>query len=395
MAPADEGNTAQGWNRAPQWTVFFCGFFDPAPASYATFLGAGTANDTLAAYPAGDNVTSTSRLGVVYTFDAANVTARVGVSFLSTAQACENVDAQIPAGTTREAVTRATKDAWNSGVLSKITTTDDTNATNLALLYTSLYHMSVIPTNKTGENPRWTSTEPYYDDIFTLWDLFRCSTALFHLVQPVAYEEYLRSLVDVWRHVGFLPDARSSFWNGATQGGSNADNVLADAYVKGVRSAALNWTDALRAMLTDAEVVPPNNDDARDPSGSTAEGRGALPDWLAYGYITPTYGRSVSRAVEYSVNDFAVWQVASGEGLANASTYLARGRNWRNHWDPNVTSLGFSGFVMPRTTDGFNISQDALSCGGCYWSDYCTFVSCRPPPPFRLDVTFPCLTRPG
>jgi putative alpha-1,2-mannosidase len=94
-----------------------------------------------------------------------------------------------------------------------------------------------------------------------------------------------------------MPDARSSFFNGATQGGSNADNVLADAYVKGVKGQ-INWADGYAAMVKDAEVPPPNNDDPRDLSSSTKEGRGALPDWLTYGYITPTYGRSVSRAVE-------------------------------------------------------------------------------------------------
>jgi putative alpha-1,2-mannosidase len=48
-----------------------------------------------------------------------------------------------------------------------------------------------------------------YDDIFTLWDLFRCSTALVQVLQPMAYEEQIRSLVDIWRHEGWLPDARS------------------------------------------------------------------------------------------------------------------------------------------------------------------------------------------
>ncbi len=104
-------------------------------------------------------------------------------------------------------------------------------------------------------------------------------------------------MIDVWRHDSFLPDARSSFSNGAVQGGSNGDNVLADAYVKGVRGQ-VNWTDGFSAMVTDAEVVPPNNNDPRDPTGSTSEGRGALPDWLKHGYITPTFGRSASRAVE-------------------------------------------------------------------------------------------------
>jgi len=58
----------------------------------------------------------------------------------------------------------------------------------MGLLYTSLYFMNLLPTNQTGENPGWNSAEPYYSDIFTLWDLFRCSTALLHVIQPATYE---------------------------------------------------------------------------------------------------------------------------------------------------------------------------------------------------------------
>lgn len=104
-------------------------------------------------------------------------------------------------------------------------------------------------------------------------------------------------MIDIGRHQGWVSDARSSFYNGAVQGGTNGDNVFADAYVKGVRGK-VNWDDAFKSMVKNAEVVPPNNHDSRDPTGGTAEGRSALPDWLKYGYITPTYSRSVSRAVE-------------------------------------------------------------------------------------------------
>ncbi|KAL1867350.1 hypothetical protein VTK73DRAFT_4229 [Phialemonium thermophilum] len=362
------GSYDNGWNRAPEWTVFFCGYFDSEP-TFKTFLGDGdNTGSGLAQYSTESELNSTARLGAVFSFNASTVVSRVGVSFISADQACDNVNDQIPDGMSLSAVRDATRQVWNSQVLSKITTTD-TDATNLQLLYTSMYHMHLIPTNKTGENPLWTSSEPYYDDIFTLWDLFRCSTPLFHVLQPVAYEEYIRSLIDIWRHEGYLPDARSSFYNGATQGGSNADNVLADAYVKGVRGK-VNWEDGYAAMQKDAEVTPANNNDPRDPSSSTKEGRGALPDWLNYGYITPTYGRSVSRAVEYAVNDFGLYQVAKGLGKTDdAEKYLNRSRFWRNHWNANLSSLGFSGFLGPRDTDGF-IAQDPLSCGGCYWGDY-------------------------
>jgi putative alpha-1,2-mannosidase len=59
-------------------------------------------------------------------------------------------------------------------------------------------------------------------------------TPLWQILQPKPYEEIIRSLIDIWRHEGFLPDARSSEFTVRTQDGSNAENVLADAYVKGV-----------------------------------------------------------------------------------------------------------------------------------------------------------------
>jgi predicted alpha-1,2-mannosidase len=284
-------------------------------------------------------------------------------------KACQNVDDEIPTEMTFNTVVEDTKAAWNSQVLSTMTTTS-TNATNLELLYTSLYFMNLLPTNQTGENPGWSSPEPYYSDIFTLWDLFRCSTALLHVLQPTVYEEYIRSMIDIWRFDGYLPDARSSNYNGRTQGGSNADNVLADAYVKGVRGQ-VNWDNGYAAMVKDAEVTPPNTvpPDPQAPDSSTKEGRGALPDWLAYGFITPRFSRSESRAVEYAYNDFSLYQVAKGLGkTADAAKYLNRSRNWRNHWNPNLKSIGYSGFVQPRNLASF-IDTDPLTDVG-YWGNY-------------------------
>ena len=115
-------------------------------------------------------MTSDDRLGAVFSFKSFTVTSRVGVSFISSEQACRTLNDQIPADKSLESIRQDTRDAWNDQVLSKITTTD-TNTTKLQLLYSSLYHMMLIPTNKTGENPLWQSSEPYYDDIFTFWDL--------------------------------------------------------------------------------------------------------------------------------------------------------------------------------------------------------------------------------
>ncbi|KAI1182295.1 glycoside hydrolase family 92 protein [Nemania serpens] len=362
------GSYDNGWNRAPKWTVYFCGHFDQ-PATFKTFLGEDPTGTTIVDYGDSPSQNSTARVGAVFTFKSTSVTSRVGVSFISSQQACSNVDDEIPADTALDALETNVRSAWTDGVLSKITTTDTSNTTKLQLLYSSLYHFLQIPTNKTGENPLWSSAEPYYDDIFTFWDTFRSGTPLLHILQPTVYEEFIRSLIDIWRFEGFMPDARSSFFNGATQGGSNADNVLADAYVKRVRGA-INWEDGFAAMLTDAETVPPNNGDPRDTSSSTKEGRGALPDWIEHGYITTKYGRSVSRAIEYAGNDFALHQVAKGLNNATAAEkYLVRSRNWRNQWNPDLAALNFTGFLGPRSASGDWLAQDPLSCGGCYWGD--------------------------
>ncbi|EPE25166.1 Six-hairpin glycosidase [Glarea lozoyensis ATCC 20868] len=351
-----------GWNRSPDWTIYSCGYFNTTPTTASSFVGPvvvrGVASSTSSSVP----------VGGLFTFDEGAVLSRVGISWISKEQACRNVNEQIPETATFDNVVQATKDAWNSQIFSKVTTTS-TNASNLELLYTSLYHMNLLPTNKTGENPGWESTEPYYDDIFTFWDTFRYSTALLQIIQPTMYEEFIRSTIDIWRHDGYLPDGRSSNYNGRTQGGSNADNVLADAYVKSVRGK-VNWEDGYAAMVKDAEVPPPNTNppDPMAPEASTKEGRGALPDWLKYGFITTKFSRSASRAVEYAYNDFSLYQVAKGlNKTADAAKYLTRSRNWRNHWNPKQTAIGFSGFVVPRNETDF-LPVNPLTDAG-YWGD--------------------------
>ncbi|KAG4439485.1 hypothetical protein IFR05_005021 [Cadophora sp. M221] len=355
-----------GWNRAPEWKIYFCGYFDQ-PVTAKTFVSLPENGTAIADYSSKLEAVSMARVGSVFTFDTPSVTSRVGISFISGAQACDNVNSQIPAGTELELVRDNARKVWTEDVLSKVTTTES-NVENLQLLYSSMYHMHLIPSNRTGENPLWTSDEPYFDDIFTLWDLFRCTTSLWMILQPAFLEQYVRSVIDIFRFEGYISGSRSSNYNGATQGGSSVDNVLADAYVKGIQGA-INWTTAYEGMVKNAEVVPALNSDPRDMSASTKEGRGALPDWLEHGFITTKFGRSVSRAVEYAVNDFSLAQVAAGLGKdADIEKYLGRSRNWQKHWNSNATSLNFTGFVVPRTIEGF-IEQDPLTCGGCYWGD--------------------------
>lgn len=175
----------------------------------------------------------------------------------------------------------------------------------------------------------------------------------------------IRSLIDIWRHEQFMPDGRSGNANGQVQGGSDSDNVLADAFVKGLQGG-INWTDGYNAMKTNAELTPWNNWDNGDPTGSTIEGRGALPDWLKYGFLTPNYDRSVSRTIEYSLNDFSLSQVAKEIASEEYAKYLNRSAGWQHQWDPNLKSLNFTGFVAPLYSNGTrDPDYNPANCGFC------------------------------
>lgn len=66
----------------------------------------------------------------------------------------------------------------------------------------------------------------------------------------------VRSLIDIYRFEGWLPDCRMDLSKGYTQGGSNADVVLADAMVKGLTDG-IDWNDAYEAVLKDAQGTCP------------------------------------------------------------------------------------------------------------------------------------------
>ena len=174
----------------------------------------------------------------------------------------------------------------------------------------------------------------------------------------------IRALIDTWRYEGYMPDGRSGFWNGEVQGGSNSDNVLADAYVKGLRGG-INWTAGYKAMRKNAEVLPINTFSHDDESASVKEGRGALDRWLEHGYVSADSTRCISRTTEYAVNDYALSVVAAGEAPQDVVRYRNRSAGWQLLWKDDLESRGFQGFLAPKNPDGsWNLTDyDVLMCG--------------------------------
>ncbi|KAF1357520.1 putative alpha-1,2-mannosidase [Lizonia empirigonia] len=387
------GTYAGGFNEGAPYTVYFCGEFENPPDEAETFAGRNqfpgynSMNPEPLPWPtfAFENKTSPqgARVGAVFTWHGNTTTVRskVGISFISQDKACKFKDEEITSWDIQATVEAAVEE-WNRDVFSKVQvdTGDDANEEYRTLLYSSLYFMHLIPSDRTGENPLWESNEPYWDDFYTLWDTFRNTVSLYHLIQTEAYESQIRSLIDIWRHQGYMPDGRSGNDNGLVQGSSNSDNVLADAYVKGLRGG-INWTDGYAAMVKNAEV--PTN-------GSNKEGRGAGANWLKYGYVTQAMPRSISRTVEYSLSDFALSQVAKGEKPEDVAKYLKRSAGWQLLWDQTTLSTNttpvFAGFLTPRDGNGtFNQTDyNPAKCGACSWQSL-TYEGT----PFEYSFTIP------
>ncbi len=325
-----------GWNRGGEYRVYYYMLLDTPAAATQTWSGAtlGESKDV--------TVGADSPIGASFDFDTKAsqvIQAKVGISFISAEQARQNVAQEVPAWNF-DAVHSAAVALWNSE-LSKLNLSGETDSQRRQL-YTAMYHIMLMPTDRTGENPDWKSSEPYYDDFYCIWDTFRTSSPLLTLISPDRQRDIIRSLVDIYRHTGYMPDARSGNDNGRTQGGSNANVVVADAYVKGLKG--IDYETAFAAMVHDAEVPP---------ADQQKEGRGGLKDYNERGFVTLADERSGSRTAEYSYDDFAIAEVACGLGKTKeAALYASRTHNFEHLWDKDMTVEGFKGFLRPRNPDG-------------------------------------------
>lgn len=283
--------------------------------------------------------------------DTLNV--KVGISFLSPLKAKANAHSQLPSWDFDQH-RHACIDQWEQ-LLSRIEVDAHTSDRERTMFYTGLYHTLLEPVDRTGENPLWTDYDatghliPYYDDFYAIWDTYRTSSPLITLIDSDRQTDIVRSLINIGQRDGYMPDARSGNANGRTQGGSNAEIVLADAFLKGLGQAnnatPIDWQAALQQMLKDATLPPGGNEEQ--------EGRGGLREYLQLGYVPYGIDRSGNRTMEYAFCDYAIAQVAQGLGRQKLSQqYMQQSRYWRNLWRADYEHAGTRGFIMPRAADG-------------------------------------------
>jgi putative alpha-1,2-mannosidase len=95
------------------------------------------------------------------------ISARVGVSFISAEKACENAEKEIPGPNWNfDGLKTNAEDAWRKKLGGVAIETGGVDESYLTLFYSSMYRTMMSPQNYTGENPLWSSAEPYYDSFY-------------------------------------------------------------------------------------------------------------------------------------------------------------------------------------------------------------------------------------
>ena len=168
------------------------------------------------------------------------------------------------------------------------------------------------------------------------WDTFRAQFPLNLLLHPEMHGRYLKSLLDAYDQSGWLPSWSCPGHSGGMIG-NHAFSLLADAWVKGVRT--FDPQQALKAMYHDATD--------KAPFGQSI-GRSGWRDYYLKGYVPfGTTSEPTAKTLEYAYNDFCAMRLAQEVGNKTYERFFGKTIfNYRNVYDPE------SRFMRGRLPNG-------------------------------------------
>jgi predicted alpha-1,2-mannosidase len=348
-----------GWSGIAPYTICFVARFNKAPAQMAVWKNQSILN--------GHNSVVRSdvpaeRIGSVCQFLTKQnepILMKAAISFASYENAERFLENEIPAWDFDQIKAKGLE-TWEKQ-LNKIKIGAATEEQK-GIFYTALYHSMLMPRDRTGDNAKWQSDAPYWDDHYAIWDTWRALFPLHLLINPDMVRGNILSFIDRLKHNG---QVRDSFIGGvegpSDQGGNNVDNIIADAYMKNL--SGVNWDDAYAVLKNNAD------NDRLGFTGLTKDKQPATPDaYRKQGWI-PNAINSSSATLEYAYNDFSISQVAKGLGKKDDyEKYLKRSRGWESLWDTHLVDGGYSGFVGVKSADG-NFSVFDVRENAGYWNN--------------------------
>jgi predicted alpha-1,2-mannosidase len=363
----------------PRYRVYFAAVFDRRFDAYGTWQGDSLEPGGQAAEdgrtPA-SNPRGSAQAGAYATFDTRGnpqVTARVGISFVSVDGARANLAAESAGAGFGEIRSRARR-RWNQALGRARVSGGPERLVDT--FYTALYHAFLAPrtfndvggayAGMDGQVHQAGARTQYAD--FSGWDVYRSQVQLLSLLVPERASQMMSSLLADAEQSGCLP--RWPYANGQsmTMVGDSADPMLASAAAFG---ADFDRRAALAAMVRGA------TEPCRSANGEYLERQG-LAEYQRLGYVpfdldtntrnaNSIYGDpdavwgSAATTLEYAVDDFAIAQLAarSRHDRATYREFMRRSGGWRRLYNPA------SGMIEPRYADGrFPAPYDNLGGGG-------------------------------
>ncbi|MBW8325390.1 MAG: GH92 family glycosyl hydrolase [Prolixibacteraceae bacterium] len=252
---------------------------------------------------------------------------RIGFSFVSIANAKENLEKEIQGKSFRQVRDQATR-TWET-LLSKITVSGGTERQK-GLFYSTLYRSFLWPALRSDFNGDFTDQKgnvvnkgfDYYTEP-SLWDDYRNKLVLLGMLSPKVTEDVIKSLIDKGeKSGGFMPtffhvDHAAQFFSATYLRGINVFDVKS-AYNQLLRNATMENKSRPRGMeyIEKGYIAEP---DLADPKLETVAAAG------------------VTKTLEYAYDDYAVALLAKALGdTENYNMLMKRTGNYKNMFDPST-----------------------------------------------------------
>jgi predicted alpha-1,2-mannosidase len=301
------------------------------------------------------------------------VTMRIATSLISIDQARHNLELEIAAGDSFDAVKARAQKLWDDKL--GIVEVAGANADELTTLYSNLYRLFLYPSSgfeNTGtanapsykyaspvspsgpSTPTQTGARVVNGTVFVnngFWDTYRATWPAYALLSPRDAGAMIQGFAQQFVDGGWI--ARwSSPGYADLMTGTSSDVAFADAYVKGV--TGFDAAAVYDAALRNATVRPP----------ISAVGRKGLESSIFLGYTTSETDAGLSWAMAGYLNDFGIASLAQAlaanpgdprhqEYAENATYFLNRAQNYVHVFDPSIQ------FFQGRTSGGaFERSPD-------------------------------------
>jgi len=300
------------------------------------------------------------------------VNVRVGISYVSLANAAANLRAENRTGTEFDAVRRRARASW-SDALGRVRIGGGTDRER-RIFYTALYHSLLHPNLFSDVNGDYAGFDSTVHSVaapqraqyanFSGWDVYRSQLQLVTLLDPAVGSDIAQSLFNQAAQNGGVWD-RWTHNTGATHVMEGDASAAAVAGIAAFGGTGFDVSGAYASLATAATVPTPLDLSDEGCRVMCVGQRPSLDKLLAIHYIPAASNAwgGAGETLEDVAADFALSQLALRVGdSAGHARFLERSGYWRNIFNANATPDG--GYIQDRNEDGSWTRFDPASTRG-------------------------------